>query len=147
MAYTFKKPNTVVELTDDGVIFKRGKNDLMIHKSLRGETKVLYSQIQEIKFKEATLTSTGYLQLSTPRSSMVGVLRTVDQPQNAVKFKKDKNDEALKLKAEIESRIKALSKSESSTDLKSLKELKSLLDEGIITQEEFDLKKKQILKI
>ena len=68
--------HTTVELTDDGVIFKRGKNDLMIHKALRGETKVLYSKIQEIKFKEASLTSTGYLQLSTPRSSMVGILWT-----------------------------------------------------------------------
>jgi hypothetical protein len=107
LEFTFKKPNTTVVLTEDGVLFKRGKNDLMIHKSLRGETKVLYSQIQEIKFKEATLTSRGYLQLSTPRSSLVGILRTVDQPQNAVKFKRDKNEEASKLKAEIEARMKA----------------------------------------
>jgi hypothetical protein len=147
MSYTFKKPNTTVELTEDGVLFKRGKNDLMIHKSLRGETKVLYGQIQEIKFKEATLSSNGYLQLSTPRSSMVGVLRTVDQPQNAVKFKRDKNEEALKLKLEIEDRIKAQNNVESRSELVSLKDLKSLLDEGIITQEEFDLKKKQILNI
>ncbi|WP_053215683.1 SHOCT domain-containing protein [Niallia circulans] len=144
MSYTFKKPNTTVELSDDGVIFKRGKNDLMIHKALRGDTKVLYSQIQEIKFKEASLTSNGYLQLSTPRSSMVGILRTVDQPQNAVKFKRNQNEEALKLKSEIEARMKNQS---SKSDLSSLKELKSLLDEGIITQEEFDLKKKQILNI
>ncbi|WML38716.1 SHOCT domain-containing protein [Neobacillus sp. OS1-2] len=145
MNYTFKKPNTTVEFTDDGVIFKRGNNDLMIHKALRGETKVLYSQIQEIKFKEASLTSAGYLQLSTPRSSMVGLLRTVDQPQNAVKFKRDMNEEALKLKSEIEERINNLSSTGS--ELGSLKELKSLLDEGIITQEEFDLKKRQILNI
>ncbi|MEK4148904.1 SHOCT domain-containing protein [Robertmurraya sp. FSL W8-0741] len=145
MSYTFKKPNTIVELTDDGVIFKRGKNDLMIHKSLRGETKVLYSQIQEIKFKEASLTSSGYLQLSTPRSSMVGILRTVDQPQNAVKFKRDQNEEALKLKAEIEKKMNY--QSSSGSDLNSLKELKSLLDDGIITEEEFQAKKKQILDI
>lgn len=105
MTYAFKKPNTTVELTDDSVIFKRGNNDLMIHKSLRGETRVFYNQIQEIKFKEATMTSSGYLQLSTPRSSMVGVLRTVDQGQNAVKFKKNKNDLALQLKSEIEERL------------------------------------------
>lgn len=88
MTYIFKKPNTTVELKEDSVLFKRSKNDLMIHKSLRGETKVLYSQIQEIKYKEATWSSSGCIQLSTSRSSMVGVLRTVDQPQNAVKFKK-----------------------------------------------------------
>lgn len=134
-----------MELTDDGVIFKRGQNDLMIHKALRGETKVLYSQIQEIKFKEASLTSTGYLQLSTPRSSMVGILRTVDQPQNAVKFKREQNEEALKLKAEIEERMN--NKTTSDYELNSLKDLKSLLDEGIITEEEFQAKKKQILGI
>lgn len=148
MEFSFKKPNTTVVLTDDGVLFKRGKNDLMIHKSLRGDTKVLYSQIQEIKFKEATLTSTGYLQLSTPRSSMVGILRTVDQPQNAVKFKRNQNDEAFKLKSEIEMKMNKLGDSQpSDSGLSSLKELKSLLDEGIISQEEFDLKKKQILNI
>ncbi|KLV26232.1 hypothetical protein ABW02_12660 [Niallia circulans] len=75
---------------------------------------------------------------------MVGILRTVDQPQNAVKFKRNQNEEALKLKSEIEARMKNQS---SKSDLSSLKELKSLLDEGIITQEEFDLKKKQILNI
>lgn len=145
MEYLFKKPNTTVTLTDDGVIFKRGKNDLMIHKSLRGETKVIYSQIQEIKFKEATQLSSGYLQLSTPRSSIVGALRTVNQPQNAIKFKKDKNAEALELKTKIEAMIKSINNPNNNTD--SLRELKSLLDEGIITQEDFDAKKKQILNI
>ena len=150
MEYTFKKPNTTVVLVDDGVVFKRGKNDLMIHKSLRGETKVLFNQIQEIKFQEATRTSKGYLQLSTPRSSIVGVLRTVDQPQNAVKFKMDKNEEALELKRLVETKIKQLSSGQSSNNsesLESLRELKSLLNEGVITQSEFEAKKKQILNI
>ncbi|MFD2628713.1 SHOCT domain-containing protein [Oceanobacillus kapialis] len=147
MTYIFKKPNTTVELKEDSVLFKRSKNDLMIHKSLRGETKVLYSQIQEIKYKEATWSSSGYLQLSTPRSSMVGVLRTVDQPQNAVKFKKDKNEDALGLKHEIEKRMENIKKGNSEPNVGSLRELKSLVDEGVITEEEFQLKKKQILNI
>ncbi|MYL56320.1 hypothetical protein GLW20_02245 [Virgibacillus halodenitrificans] len=147
MAYVFKKPNTTVELTEDSILFKRGKHDLMIHKSLRGETKVLYSQIQEIKYKEATWSSTGYLQLSTPRSSMVGILRTVDQPQNAVKFKKDKNEDALKLKNEIEDRMKKLNQVNSDSNYEAMKDIKMMLDEGLITQEEFDLKKKKILNI
>jgi hypothetical protein len=102
LIYQFKKPKTTVELKSNSVLFKRGKNDLMIHKSLRGETNVMYNQILEIKFREATWTSSGYLQLSTPRTSIVGALRTVDQPQNAVVFKRDQNDEALKLKNDIE---------------------------------------------
>ncbi|WP_081460877.1 SHOCT domain-containing protein [Fructobacillus fructosus] len=39
------------------------------------------------------------------------------------------------------------SSSSKSNNLSDLRELKSLLDEGIITQEEFDLKKKEILGI
>ncbi|WP_430482833.1 SHOCT domain-containing protein [Rossellomorea marisflavi] len=143
--FQFKKPKTTVELREDSVIFKRGNNDLMIHKSLRGETKVVYSQIQEIKFKEATWSSSGYLQLSTPRSSIVGALRTVDQPQNAVIFKRDQNEEALKLKNEIEIQMEQRKKTNMDSTIDTLKNLKLLLDEGVITQEEFETKKREVL--
>lgn len=38
-------------------------------------------------------------------------------------------------------------KSEKNSDLNDLRDLKNLLDEGIITQDDFDTKKKQILKL
>ena len=47
--FDFKKPKTHVVLTDSYISFIRGNNDLTIHKSLRGETKLFYSKIVEIK--------------------------------------------------------------------------------------------------
>ncbi len=103
--YQFKDPKTTLILEDDSVTFRRGQNDLMIHKMMRGDTKVFYNQITQIKYKEPSLGSKGYLQLSTPRTSILGVARTVDQPQNAIKFKKDKLAEARELKDFIEMKI------------------------------------------
>ena len=62
-------------------------------------------------------------------------------------FKKDKNEDALGLKHEIEKRMENIKKGNSEPNVGSLKELKSLVDEGVITEEEFQLKRKQILNI
>lgn len=150
--YQFKDPTTTVILEDSAVIFQRGKNDLMIHKMMRGETKVFYDQIIEIKFKEPSFGSKGYLQLSTPRTSMLGAARTVDQPQNAIKFKKDKLAEACEIKAFVETKLAESKKASTSTYVvptkspaQQVKELKELLDMDIITQEEFDKKRNELL--
>ena len=63
--FDFKKPKTHVVLTDSYISFIRGNNDLTIHKSLRGETKLFYSKIVEIKYKKPTFTSEGYIQFCT----------------------------------------------------------------------------------
>ncbi|WHZ05778.1 SHOCT domain-containing protein [Neobacillus sp. YX16] len=150
--YQFKDPKTTVLIEDDSVVFRRGTNDLMIHKMMRGDTKVFYNQITAIKYKEPSLGSKGYLQLTTPRTSILGMARTVDQPQNAIKFKKDKLADAKEIKDYIEAKIAqnknaatAGNESEGKSPVEQVKELKELLDMDILTQEEFDKKKKELL--
>lgn len=148
--YHFTKPTTTVFLEDDHVIFRRGQRDIMIHKMLRGDTTVRYSEILGIKFSEPTRTSQGYLQLNTPRTSMLGVIRTVDQPQNAVMFKRDRLEDASEVKRFIEEKLRSIAASEpplvaSLPD--QLRELKSMYDEGLVTESEYEAKRAQLLGI
>ncbi len=66
---------------------------------------------------------------------------------NAICFRKQKIEEALKFKEELDKAISEYTKSGNtqSIDANALKELKQLLDEGIITQEDFDKKKNKML--
>lgn len=105
MEYQFKEHKLQVILDDSSIVLRRGKNDLMINKSLRGDTKLFLNKITEIKFKEPSMMSKGYIQFCTPRTSIVGALRTVNQPQNAITFKKDELDKVLEIKNFVESKI------------------------------------------
>jgi hypothetical protein len=75
--------------------------------------------------------------------------RTVDQPQNAIKFKKDKLADAKEIKEYIEEKIAqnknaatASNESAGKSPVEQVKELKELLDMDILTQEEFIKRKK-----
>ncbi|HIR00497.1 MAG TPA: hypothetical protein IAB23_12605 [Candidatus Scybalocola faecavium] len=103
--YDFKKPKTHVILSDTYISLIRGTHDLTIHKALRGETKIFFSKILEIKYKKPTLTSTGYIQFCTPRTSLLGMARTVDQPQNAIYFNKKELSDVEEIKEFIESKL------------------------------------------
>lgn len=104
--YNFKSPKTHITLTDNYISLKRGDHDMMIHKSMRGETKVFYSKIVEIKYKKPSLARKGYIQFSTPRTSMLGIARGgTDQPQNAIEFKRDRLQDIEEIKEFIESKM------------------------------------------
>ena len=74
--------------------------------------------------------------------------------ENTIVFGKTYNELAQKLVSKIESKIDELQSSQSQTIIhqptqtraQQIKEFKELLDEGIITEEEFDKKKSELLK-
>ena len=103
--YRFKKPKTRAILRDNSLTLIRGDHDLMINPGMRGETVVLFKSVTEIKFQKPKLGSQGYLQLSTPRTGILGAARKVDQPQNAIKFNKDELEDVLEIKRYAESKI------------------------------------------
>ena len=144
--YHFKEHKLKVLLEDDSITFVRGKNDLMIHKSMRGENKVLFNQITGIKYQEPTALKKGFIQFSIPRTNIVGVLRSMDQGSNAIVFNKKEQEMVNEIKVFVENRLSNINaQSESPTE--QIKEYKELLDSGIITQEEFDMKKKELLNL
>lgn len=101
----FENPTTHVILHEKAISLVRGSHDLMIHKAMRGETQIFYDQIIEIKFKAPSAFGKGYIQFCTARTSMLGTLRTADQPQNAIKFRKNRQADALLLRDFVNAKI------------------------------------------
>ena len=61
--------------------------------------------------------------------------------------RKGEYEKALEIKQYIESFQDEPESSNKQNDINQIRELKSLLDDGIITQEEFNMKKKNLLGI
>lgn len=101
----FENPSTKVIITDKYISINRGNHNLWIHKALRGETRIFYDQIIEVKFKEPSGLGKGYIQFCTARTSMLGSLRTADQPQNAIKFNRNRLGDAKALRDFVYSKI------------------------------------------
>ena len=117
-----------------------------------GGKKIAFSDITSIQFKEPSGMSVGFIQFSYAGSteSKAGVIAAVND-ENSIVFQPDQ----LPLAREILSFIEEGRKTEklpaqtaavqqiSAAD--ELKKFKELLDMGVINQEEFDAKKKQLL--
>ena len=130
--------------SDKVVITRKGLHALTLGKS----SDVLMSRLQGIHFREAGF-SAGYLKLLLPgdKTDVAGT----DMDPYTVMFKKNANEAMKKMKDCIYSHMEKPSVTNSTTvvnqvsSAEELKKFKELLDSGIISQEEFDAKKKQIL--
>lgn len=100
--FYFYNPNTKVTLTENYISLSRGDHDLMINKAMRGETRIFYNQIIEIKYQKPSALKNGYIQFCTARTSSLGFLRKTDQPQNAIKFSKKEIEEIEVIRKYVE---------------------------------------------
>ena len=138
--------NSEVELLDGVVrIRRRGMFGVLSQRS-RSEKDILISEISSIQFKKAGMLANGYIQFTFAHSGGSGAADRRDE--NTVMFHggQQKAFEALREAVEdnIASRQRARG-SRASNDLDELEKLASLRDKGILTEEEFDHKKRQIL--
>jgi len=123
---------------------------------IKGEKNIYYSDITSVQYKKPSIAS-GYIQFSLPggNENKGGVFSAMSD-ENTIAIKS--GNVALEMKAQetvdiINKKIKeaktgknapqVITQQTSSAD--ELKKFKELLDSGIITQEEFDTKKKQLL--
>lgn len=145
----YKGYNGTIILTDNGVVIKRGaKGFLLGGGMLRGDKTIPYSSIVAVQCKKAGVMS-GYLQLSLRGGSEAksGVNQAV-KDENTVTFQINKNKMFFELKERIEKKMHELSEggqSNGSGKMDDLERLASLKEKGIISQDEFDAKKKQLL--
>lgn len=144
----FKGYNGTLILTPTGVIIKRGvKGFLLGGGMLRGDKTIPYKSIVAVQLKKAGMLA-GYIQLTLTGGSeaKAGVFQST-KDENSINFhasggNNDKFEEAKRL---IEERISADSNTPQNNPLNDLEKLAELKDKGIITDEEFQQKKKQIL--
>ena len=137
----YKGYNGILILTDTGVIIKRKKRFL-----LGGEKTIPYSNIIAVQLKKAGWTG-GYLQLTLAGGSggKGGLFRST-MDANTVCFYKSKNQNFEEAKEIIERHISGGSQ-KATSNLDELERLASLKEKGIITQDEFDAKKKSLLNL
>lgn len=111
------------------------------------EKTIYVSQITGIQLKQPSMWTKGYILFTVPGSIETRgdpIATTLDE--NCVMFNAAEKDLALEIKNTAEKLISQLGKA--TADLSpadELRKFKQLLDEGVISQEEFEQKKKQIL--
>lgn len=152
MSKTFEfKSNGKFTLTVDEYNVKiqpKGFSNFINKGGSKGEKSIPIKSITAIQFKEPGFT-TGYIQFAYSGSSETkgGSISAV-KDENSVTFAKKELSQAKELVDLIESYRHTESTSTSSISAADeLKKYKELLDDGILTQEEFDAKKKQLLNI
>jgi len=145
MQKEFKGRNGFLILTDNNVIIKRGVRGVLLGGGmLRGDKTIPYSSIVAVQLKKAGLTP-GYIQLTLKGGSETksGLFESI-KDENSINFRNGQNKNFEEAKRLIEEKINNASVSENN-NLNELEKLAELKEKGIITEEEFNAKKKQIL--
>jgi len=146
----FKGYNGTLIITDTGVIIKRGaKGFLLGGGMLRGDKTIPYSSIIAVQLKKAGLVA-GYLQLTLKGGSEAkGGLFQSAIDENTINFQAwgENNQLFIEAKEIIERNILKTENSghKETSKADELEKYAKLKEKGIITEEEFQAKKKQLL--
>ncbi len=151
----YKGYNGTLVLTDTGIIIRRGaKGFLFGGLTLKGDKSIPYRSIIAVQLKKAGLTA-GYIQLTLKGGSeaKAGLFESVSD-ENSINFHSafgGNNNQLFKEAKElIEEKIHAADSPviiNKNSDLDELEKLASLKEKGIITEEEFQAKKAQLLDL
>lgn len=142
-----KGMNGQLELLEEKIRIKRQGFMSLLTQGLKGDKEILIKQISSIQFKKVASFTSGYIQFAFLGGGETkgGLFDAVDD-ENTIMFNKRQQTSFEEIKSMIESRISEIENqkitNESINDLEKLAELK---EKGIITEEEFSAKKKQIL--
>lgn len=144
-----KGQNGSIEFTGEKIIIKRKGLNAFFTQGLKGNKEIFIKQISSIQFKEAGMFTNGYIQFAFlgGKETKGGLLDAV-KDENTVMFTKKQMPAFSELKKSIEAAIVKSNNpitSNSSSSLDELEKLASLKDKGIISEDEFLMKKKQLL--
>lgn len=150
--YKFKgsnSGNSIVVLEDEKVTIKRKGAVAFLQHGLKGEKTIMINSISGIQYKASGIAA-GYLQFVLIGSQEnKGGLHSALQDENTIGFfGKKYNKQAEEIKAYIEKRVLENNKitAQESDKYDQLIKIKKLLDEGVLTQQEFDTEKNKILQ-
>ena len=112
------------------------------------------ANIMSVSVTPNTMFARGFIEFTVPGGKDSKNIEQALKNENALPLKSSaQNEEAMKIKAYVEEQIMKCANNKGGTTIiqqasspaEELKKMKELLDMGIITQEEFDAKKKQLL--
>lgn len=137
-----KGVNGQLELYNDKVVIKRKRFHVKMIQGLFAREKELYlNQISGVQFKVAN-NADGYIKIIVKGSK--------ENNRNLVYFNKTSNEMATKINTRIKGLRQEVANLQTVNKLivsDEIKKYKELLDEDIITQIEYDVKKKQLLNL
>jgi hypothetical protein len=135
-----------VELSEDRITIKRkGAIAFMAH-GLKGDKEILISQISAVQLRKAGVTN-GYIQFSFLGGTEArGGFVDATHDENSVVFNVWQQKPFLVLKERLDEMLtSSRTGAKATSNLDELEKLAGLKEKGIITEEEFNQKKKQLL--
>ncbi|GEM_PF-4932752 len=137
--YEFKKTQkATVTLTDDAILIKKHSH----FQKLKGENRIPFTSISSVQFREAKFTVNGMLRFTiTGNSTFRGSLAD----DNTILFLKKDADNIIEIHNYIQDKISNKQSATASNATDEIRKYKALMDDGIISKEEFEEKKKQLL--
>lgn len=144
--------NASLLLMEDRVRIQRKEEKTFLNQGFRAQKDILFSQISSVRLKRATTLGSGYIHFSLLGR---GETRGADpnRDENTVTFRGAQQPEFDRIKSAIEARMAALKTAVTRPPLSAmsyieeLEQLAALRNKGVITEEEFAAKKRQILGI
>ena len=154
--YYFKSAKTTVTLDGNFVRVARKGAVNTITRGYSGEKSYRISELTGVQIKKPGLVTSGYFQFLTPAANETSGLWDAIQDDNSFVFIKDELPMVLEIQKYIEEHqsapaqsatIAASTPTPSISAADELKKYKELLDMDAITQEEYEIKKKQLLNL
>ena len=149
--FFLKGVNGQIHVYEDRIIIERGGFLGFMSQGLAGSKTIPMDSIMSVQFKEGNSFFNGFIQFGIlgGREFQGGVFNAT-QDENTVMINRSTNNEAYQIKKYVEERILKRGKNQGTvvqqvSAADELKKFKELLDMGVITQEEFNAKKKQLL--
>lgn len=141
--------NGQIELTDTHVIIKRKGFLALATKGAIGDKSIPISAITSVQLKLGSLfTGNGFIKFSFGGAvEMESSLKSVVNDENAVIFRRKHNKDFEELKRRIDEAIIASSSRQSEkSSLSDLEKLAELKEKGVLSEEEYNSKKQELLK-
>ena len=124
---------------------------LITNKFFAGDKKFYYSDLTSVQFRDPGMITDGYMEFEYP-GSRSGNSSGAYSSENAIAFTKKDLEKMKEIYNYVDGKIREYKNKGNGTvqqlsPADELKKFKELLDAGIITQDEFDAKKKELLGI
>lgn len=157
---SLKATNGIIRVFEDRVEISRSTAMGFMTQGIKGDRVYFYPDIVSVEYRKPTIMANGYLKLivagTHSTNAKVGLLSSASrsmQDENTLilrAFKSDTPKIADLIYEELMKRIKASKSSKQGEQLSVADEIlkfKNLLDQGVITVDEYEKKKKQLLEI
>ncbi len=149
MITSAKGHNGQIEVYENKIIIKRKGLLAFATQGFKGEKEIFINQISSVQLKKASMLINGYIQFTFMGGKEAkGGLFQAGSDENSVLFRVSQQKDFEKVKSAIENIIsKSLvnNTQQSGSSADEIKKFVKLKNEGVITEEEFQKKKKELL--